>query len=91
MTKRLKTASEVLEELELDECEYDEPMTAGSDDEFDDESDIDDDDSEAEIAHLPPNDLPNHSITDADHAHCPHAPETSESTETSEHVSNVNL
>ena len=56
-------------------------MTAGSDDKFDD-------DSEAEIAHLPPNDLHNHSITDADHAPCPHALETPESTEKSEHVCN---
>ena len=88
MTKRLKTASEVLEELELDVCENDEPMTAGSDDEFDDESDIDDDDSEAEIACLPRIDLPNYSIPDADHVPCTHAPETSESAETCEHATN---
>ncbi len=53
MTKRLKTAGEVLEELELDECENDKPIKACKDDEFDDKSDIDDDDSEAEIACLP--------------------------------------
>ena len=69
MARRLLTTEAVLEELELEDFDTDEPMMAGSDDEFDDIEDVyledveddDDDDNSAAPPHLPPRDTPSSS------------------------------
>ena len=57
MARRLLTTEAVLEELELEDFDTDEPMMAGSDDEFDNISDVyledvEDDDDDDNSAHL---------------------------------------
>ena len=58
MARRLLSTEAVLEELELDNFDVDEPMIAGSDDEFDNAEDVylddDDDDSNGAASPHPP-------------------------------------